>query len=234
MGKTDDREVIAEIYDLTLDELGAWFAENGQPGYRAKQVFKWLHDRLASSFDEMTDLPATLREALAEAFRMGPLEPITVSKAEDSTKLLLGLADGETVECVRMVTDEKVASLCVSSQVGCVIRCSFCASGSKGLVRNLTAGEIVSQAVTLRAKVGAARNIVFMGMGEPMLNLDAVLKALEILTDKAGWGISPQRITVSTSGIANGIRRYAQAGLDTELALSLNAPTDQLRRKLMP
>jgi 23S rRNA (adenine2503-C2)-methyltransferase len=182
----------------------------------------------------MTDLPAALRQDLAAAFPVGPLDPVAVSEAPDSTKLLLALADGQTVECVRMMTGPQTASLCVSSQVGCSIRCAFCASGCGGLVRNLSAGEIVVQAITLRALVGPARNVVFMGMGEPLHNLDAVLRAIALLTDKAGWGLSPQRIAVATSGVARGIRRLAAEGPAVELALSLNAPSDELRRELMP
>ena len=223
-----------DLYGVTREELAAWLAERGQPRFRADQVFHWAHARLARSFGEMTNLPAALREELAEALDIGPLEPLTVSEASDSTKLLLALSDGQTIECVRMVTGPTTASLCVSSQVGCAIRCAFCASGCAGLVRNLSAGEIIRQEVTLRALVGPARNLVFMGMGEPLHNTDAVLKALAILTDKQGWGLSHQRITVATSGVAQGIRRLAVEGPAVELALSLNAPTDDLRRELMP
>ncbi|MBM3474061.1 MAG: 23S rRNA (adenine(2503)-C(2))-methyltransferase RlmN [Armatimonadetes bacterium] len=223
-----------DLYGMTREELSASFTERGQPRFRADQVFRWVHANLARSFDEMTDLPAALRQELAEELSVGPLQPVTVSEAPDSTKLLLALADGQTVECVRMTTGPETASVCVSSQVGCAIRCTFCASGCGGLVRNLSAGEIVVQAVTLRALVGPARNVVFMGMGEPLHNLDAVLKAIALLTDKAGWGLSPQRITVATSGVAWGIRRLAAEGPAVELALSLNAPTDDLRRELMP
>jgi len=223
-----------DLYDLTRDELAAWLTERGQPRFRSDQVFRWAHGSLARSFDEMTDLPAALREELARAFSVGPLAPANTSVASDSTKLLLPLADGETIECVRMRTGRQTASLCLSSQVGCAVRCAFCASGTAGLVRNLSVGEIVAQAVTLRALLGPARNVVFMGMGEPLQNLERVVKAIAILTDKHGWGLSPQRITVATSGVAKGIWRYAESGPATELAVSLNAPTDALRRKLMP
>lgn len=223
-----------DLYNMSRAELAAWLTDRGHSRFRADQVFAWAHGRLACSFDEMTDLPAALRAALAGEFTVGPLEPLSALASADSTKLLLGLSDGETVECVRMATGAQAASLCLSSQVGCAIRCAFCASGVDGLVRSLTAGEIVTQAITLRARVGPARNVVFMGMGEPMHSLDSVLKALSILTDKGGWGISPQRITVATSGVAEGIRRYAREGPATELALSLNAPSDELRGRLMP
>ena len=225
---------VRDLYDLTRAELAAWLAERGHPRYRADQVFHWAHANLAVSFGGMTDLPEPLRAELAAAFAVGPPAPALVSEAPDSTKLLLELSDGQTVECVRMRTGRETASLCLSSQVGCAIRCAFCASGSGGLVRNLTAGEIVLQAVALRSAVGPARNVVFMGMGEPLHNLDAVLKAIAILTDKRGWALSPRRITLATSGVAKGIRRYAQEGPGTELAVSLNAPTDGLRRQLMP
>jgi len=223
-----------DLYDMTREALAAWLADRGQPRFRADQVFQWAHARLARSFVEMTNLPVALREELGEHLRIGPLEPLSASAVEDSTKLLLPLADGETVECVRMLTGPDTASLCVSSQVGCAIRCGFCASGRDGLVRNLSTGEIMAQAVSLRALVGPARNLVFMGMGEPLYNLNAVLPSLAILTDKQGWGLSPQRITVATSGAARGIRRLTAEGPPVELALSLNAPTDALRRELMP
>jgi 23S rRNA (adenine2503-C2)-methyltransferase len=221
-------------YGLSRTDLAAWLTDRGHPRFRADQVFHWLHSRLARSFADMTDLPAALREELAEAFLIGPYTPAAVSEAPDSTKLLLPLEDGETVECVHMRTGRHTASLCVSSQVGCAIRCEFCASGSGGFLRNLTAGEIVRQAVTLQTTVGPARNLVLMGMGEPLHNLDAVLPALAVWTDPRGWGLSPQRITLATSGVARGIRRLSREGPAIELALSLNAPEDVLRRRLMP
>ena len=223
-----------DLYELTYDELLAFLTERKQPRFRAGQVFRWAHQKPAASFDEMTNLPAALREELAGIFSLGPFEPLAVSSSEDSTKLLLPLADGEAVECVRMKTGENAASLCLSSQVGCTIRCAFCASGAGGFVRNLTAGEIVRQAIALRLLVGPARNVVFMGMGEPMHNLDAVMRSIALFTDQRGWGVSSERITVATSGVAQGIRRYAREGLPTELAVSLNAPTDDLRREFMP
>ncbi|MBM3500357.1 MAG: 23S rRNA (adenine(2503)-C(2))-methyltransferase RlmN [Armatimonadetes bacterium] len=223
-----------DLYDMTREELAAWLIERGQPRFRADQLFHWAHALLARGFQEMTNLPAALREELAATLRFGPAAPLEAREAEDSTKLLLELSDGQTVECVRMVTGPDTASACVSSQVGCAIGCAFCASGAEGLIRNLSAGEIVLQAVTLRALVGPARNLVFMGMGEPLHNVDALLKALTILLDREGWGLSAQRVTVATSGGARGIRRLVAEGPPVELALSLNAPTDALRRELMP
>jgi 23S rRNA (adenine2503-C2)-methyltransferase len=238
VGASADQELAGadrpSLYGFTHAELAAWLIERGHPRFRADQVFRWAHGVPARSFKEMTDLPAALREELATAFSIGPLAPLTVSEAPDSTKLLLKLADGQTVECVRMRTGPETASLCVSSQVGCAIRCAFCASGAAGLVRNLSAAEIVVQAITLRAEVGPARNVVFMGMGEPLHNVGPVIKAIEVLTDKHGWGMSPQRVAVATSGVAKGIRRFAAEGPATELAVSLNAPDDELRRTLMP
>jgi 23S rRNA (adenine2503-C2)-methyltransferase len=223
-----------DFYDLTYSDLLAHLAERGQPRFRAHQVFHWAHGKPAESLGEMTDLPAVLRTELAETFSIGAFEVLATSQGEDSTKLLLRLADGETVECVRMETGEQAAGLCLSSQVGCAIRCAFCASGAGGFIRNLAAGEIVREAITLRLLVGPARNVVFMGMGEPMHNVEAVMKSVVLFTDKHGWGISPDRITVATSGVAGGISRYAREGQATELAVSLNAPEDDLRRQLMP
>jgi len=225
---------LLDTYELTHSDLAAFLGERGQPRYRADQVFRWVHRKPAASFDEMTDLPAALREELKGAFALGPFAVVARSEAEDSAKLLVALADGEAVECVRMETGEGAASLCLSSQVGCAIRCAFCASGAGGFVRHLTAGEMVRQAVTLRLLVGPARNVVFMGMGEPMQNVEAVMRAIAILTDKHGWGLSPERVTVATSGAAGGISRYAREGQATELAVSLNAPDDGLRQQLMP
>ncbi|MGQ9730051.1 MAG: 23S rRNA (adenine(2503)-C(2))-methyltransferase RlmN [Candidatus Zipacnadales bacterium] len=222
------------MYEFTRAEIGQRILASGYQRFRADQIFHWAHARLAGSFEQMTNLPATLRETLATQYSLGPLDVQAISEADDSTKLLIRLTDGEFVECVRMVTGPAAASLCLSSQVGCAIRCVFCASGAHGLVRNLRTSEIVGQAITLRALVGPARNVVFMGMGEPLHNLTAVLRALTILVDKCGWGISSQRITVATSGVAASIRQYAREGLPTELAVSLNAPHDELRRKLMP
>jgi 23S rRNA (adenine2503-C2)-methyltransferase len=231
MTQTVDR---GHLYGLTREELAQHLVQSGHPRYRADQVFRWTHARLAGSFEEMTDLPAALREGLSATFGIGWPAPLATSVAADATKLLLRLDDGETVECVRMQTGSQSASLCLSSQVGCAVRCAFCASGAAGLLRNLTVEEIVQQAAVLRSVLGPARNVVLMGMGEPMHNLPAVMKAITILTDKHGWGISPQRVTVATSGVAEGIRRYAQEGQATELAVSLNAPGDELRRQLMP
>ena len=223
-----------DLYGLTHEELTERLVRQGHPRYRADQVFRWAHEGLARDFGEMTDLPAALRAILSEQFTIGWAESIATSGAPDAAKLLLPLDDGETVECVRMQTGARSAALCLSSQVGCAVRCAFCASGADGLVRNLTPGEIVRQSIALRAVLGSARNVVFMGMGEPMHNLSAVVEAIAILTDKHGWGISPQRITVATSGVAQGIREYATDGAATELAISLNAPNDELRRRLMP
>jgi len=223
-----------DLYELTHYGLAAFLGERGQPRYRADQVFRWAHRKPAASFDEMTDLPAALREELKAALAFGPFPVVARSEADDAAKLLVALPDGEAVECVRMATGENAAALCLSSQVGCAIRCTFCASGAGGFIRHLTAGEMVRQAVTLRLLVGPARNVVFMGMGEPLHNVEALLRAVAILTDKRGWGLSPERITVATSGVAQGVSRYAREGQATELAVSLNAPDDSLRRELMP
>lgn len=226
--------VLTDLYGLQRSELATWMQERGQPRYRADQLFRWVHRHLARSFESMTDLPLALRNELSAAFALSAFKPLAVAEASDSTKLLLPLSDGLNIECVRLRTSPQAASLCVSSQVGCAIRCTFCASGQAGLVRNLTAGEIVSQTVALRTMAGPARNVVFMGMGEPLHNLQAVRKAISILTDREGWGLSPQRITVATSGVAEMIRRLGAEGPNVELAVSLNAPDDALRQTLMP
>lgn len=221
------------LYELALDELAAWLKERRQPAYRARQIFAWAYQRSAGSFADMTDLPRDLRTQLEAAFRCGPLAPRAVSQSEETTKLLLELADGQTIECVRISMDGTYTA-CVSSQVGCAVKCAFCATGQLKLQRSLTAGEIIQQVVTINSLGERVRNVVFMGMGEPFHNYANVVKAVRRLILPEAFGMSPRRLTISTSGIVPGIHRYADEGLATELAVSLNAGSDQQRRELMP
>jgi 23S rRNA (adenine2503-C2)-methyltransferase len=221
------------FYELELDALTTWMAERRQPAYRARQVFAWAYQRDAATFADMSDLPAALRDALAARFRFGPLPPQAVSASEETTKLLVQFADGQSVECVR-ISMEGSYTACVSSQVGCAMRCAFCATGRYACERSLTVGEIVQQVISLNALGERVRNVVFMGMGEPFNNYANLVRAIRRLSDPLAFGMSPRRITVSTSGVVPGIHRYAEEGLATELAVSLNASSDDQRRELMP
>lgn len=221
------------FYEWELDQLTEWLRERKQPAYRAKQIFMWAYERWVSSFAEMTDLPAPLRELLEETFEIGPVLPEVVSQGPDTTKLLLKMRDEALVECVRITMDDAFTA-CVSSQVGCAVKCAFCATGQYKCERSLTAGEIIRQVISLSALGDRCRNVVFMGMGEPFLNYANVVKAIRRFSQPEAFGMSPRRITISTSGVVPAIHRYAEEGLATELAVSLNASNDAQRQKLMP
>lgn len=229
------------IYETTPDDLAAWLAAQGAERFRTQQVLDWVYKHNARSFEEMTNLPQRLRQALAAAYRVGPLAPAGTSEGRDTVKLLLDMPGGGQIECVRIRMGSSDTA-CLSSQVGCSVRCAFCATGQMGCERSLTAAEMILQLVSLRALsadgvVQADRrvgNVVFMGMGEPLLNYANLVRAIRLLTDRRTFGISPGRITVSTAGIVPMIRKYATEGLATELTISLNAPNDELRRRLMP
>lgn len=228
------------LYELTLDDLVAWFAARGEPRFRARQVFEWAYRRNATDFYEMTNLPRELRSALAETFSLGPPPVEAVTEGGGTAKLLLALPAGGRVECVRIRMGAAYTA-CLSTQVGCAIRCAFCATGQTGCERNLSVGEIIAQLIALRAlpsgqgdDLPRVSNVVFMGMGEPFHNYEATVAAVRTLAHKRAFGMSPSRITVATAGVAPMIRRYAKDGLATELAVSLNAPDDDLRRRLMP
>ncbi len=217
--------------------LGSTLVELGQPAYRARQVSAWVHDRFAAGFHEMTDLPAELRTLLAERFSVSPLEMAFQARSRDGTvKHLWRLRDGEQVESVLIPTRDRV-TLCLSSQAGCALACRFCATGDFGFRRNLSAGEIVAQfrdaEVVCRHLFGRGiSNVVYMGMGEPMANLDAVLGSLSIL--HAGFGFGARRITVSTVGLVPGILALAARPEPFRLAVSLHAPEHALREMLVP
>ncbi|MCD6352574.1 MAG: 23S rRNA (adenine(2503)-C(2))-methyltransferase RlmN [Armatimonadetes bacterium] len=222
------------LYDLTPEELTQWLAERGQPRYRARQILEWAYARRAGSFDEMTSLPKDLRTVLAQEFDLGPLPVVAEFTGRDTTKLLLKLPDGEAVECVGMRT-RWGGTACVSTQVGCSIGCLFCASGADGVVRSLSAAEILRQFLTLSSQGLALRNVVFMGMGEPLLNYDAVVRAVHLFTARELMGLSPRRVTVGTAGIVPRIVSLARdVPARVELAVSLGAPEDEVRAKLMP
>jgi len=227
-----------DFYALSRPALEQWCVEQGLPAYRARQVFSNVYRRGVPDFAAMTDLAKPLRASLTAGFDLtGPrLIDEQVGAGEEAVKFLWRLADGREIESVFMTADYR-ETICFSTQVGCAFGCSFCVTARMKRLRNLTPGEIVGQIYHLartRRKKERGVNLVAMGMGEPMDNLDALLEAVGIVTDPMGLNISPQRITVSTVGLVPGIERLAKDGAGLKLALSLNATTDQVRGKLMP
>ena len=222
----------AKLQELVRDDLEL-------PPFRARQIFSWIHGRGATSTDVMTDLSRELRARLAELVDLAPLAVDAEATAEDGTqKLRLRCGDGACIETV-LIPDELRPKItqCLSTQVGCGLGCRFCSTAGMGLLRNLGAGEIVDQvyrARTLLADDQRISNLVFMGMGEPMNNLDAVLAAVEILCEDLGANFSPRRITISTAGVVPGIERMGRLARNVGLAVSLNATTDEVRSRLMP
>jgi 23S rRNA (adenine2503-C2)-methyltransferase len=226
-----------ELVGLTLDELEAVVVSLGEPRYRARQLAHWIYARAAASIEAMTDLPRSLRERLAQAVGLSRVRPIARSTSHDglTTKLLLALGDGATVETVLMRYDDGRRTVCVSTQVGCGMGCTFCATGQAGLTRNLTAGEIVDQVLAVARACGERpTHVVFMGMGEPLANYEAVLRAVRLLNAPYGLRIGMRHITISTVGLVPQIRRLAQERLQLTLAVSLHAPDDTLRTQLVP
>ncbi|MBC7265458.1 MAG: 23S rRNA (adenine(2503)-C(2))-methyltransferase RlmN [Coriobacteriia bacterium] len=210
-------------------------AEMGEPRYRARQVVRWLWVRDASSFEEMTDLPAALRTALAERFVIGRLELVALETSRDGTrKYLWRLADGATVESVGIPSGGRL-TVCFSTQAGCAMGCAFCATGASGLTRSLHAGEMAAQvAGVARDFRTRASNAVAMGQGEPFANYDATLSALRILNDRDAFGIGARHITVSTCGIIPGIERFSSEPEQFTLAVSLHSAVQETRDRLMP
>jgi 23S rRNA (adenine2503-C2)-methyltransferase len=204
------------------------------PKYRAKQIFSWI-SRGEGTFDGMTDLPLPLRAELRERFTIySGVVSATLKDPDGTVKLRITLNDGYCVEAVLLTNGEGRRTACLSTQAGCPMGCVFCKTGALGFRRNLDSAEIVSQFFHLREIVGDISNIVFMGMGEPLLNLGELRRAVSVLTDGGGAGFSPRRITVSTSGVAAGIRDLAENGPLLRLALSLTTADEELRGRLMP
>lgn len=221
-----------DIKNFSLPELERFLAGNGKERFRATQLFKWIYQKDVTSFAEMTNLSKTLRDELEQTAYISTLTPATVEEGTDGTrKYLFVLDDGEAVESV-LIPDEGRNTLCISSQVGCAMACEFCLTGTFRLARNLTAAEIVNQVCAIR-RDAEIRNIVFMGMGEPLHNLDNVVRAIEIMMDGNGLQFSNRRVTVSTSGL---VPEMAELGrrVTVNLAVSLNATTDELRDRIMP
>ena len=230
----------ADLLTLTPDAarnaLGEWLTQRGEPAYRLRQVLPRLWQRPVARWADATDLPAPLRSALDDAFPLQRLTLRTHQVSSDGTeKFLWALADGEAIESV-LIPEGKRRTLCISSQVGCALGCVFCATGRMGFRRNLSAGEIAAQVreLILRDPALKPTNIVFMGMGEPLLNWDAVDATLTILNQPAGLGIGARHITVSTVGILPSLAKFAQRAEQFRLAVSLHAPATALRKELMP
>jgi 23S rRNA (adenine2503-C2)-methyltransferase len=240
----DGRSLLLDLGPDDFDRsVGARVAELGEKPYRVRQIRDWVYRRLAGDFGEMTDLPLALRRALEERWTLSVLEPEERARSLDGTeKFIWRLGDGREVESVSIPTGMK-RTFCVSSQVGCPLACSFCATGKLGYTRQLTAGEIVDQVRTLLRltgdpkEIGPARrepNVVFMGMGEPLLNLRNLLPGLAALNHDAFLNFGARRITVSTSGVAPKIADLAAFNPQIKLAVSLHAPEDRLRDELVP
>ncbi len=224
---------------IDLPTLERTMEELGQPSYRARQVYEALTKRLATSFADMSELPRSLREELAARLRPCLLEEVETRESPrgSAVKALLRAADGEPVEAVLM-THRRRVTVCVSTQVGCAVRCAFCASGSAGLRRSLSAEEIVDQVLGFMRRAQAQErrvtNVVFMGMGEPFHNYEETLRACRLLNDPGGVGLAARSISVSTAGVVPGIDRLAREALQVNLAVSLHAATDELRSRLVP
>lgn len=236
--KISNSESRPHLLDLDRDALSSLFEKKGAPSFRVQQLLQWVYERGVTSFEQMTNLSKAMREELAAEFDLFQSEIIRRAASGDGTiKLLLRWPDGATSECV-MIPSETRRTACVSSQVGCPAGCRFCASGLGGLERNLTAGQIVEQVLRVSAEAAASgarlSNVVFMGLGEPLANYDAVMKAVRTINADWGPNIGARKITISTVGLPKQIRRLAQEGLQLNLALSLHAPTDALRAELIP
>src|SRR5258706_8380538 len=246
-----------DLLALTLPQLQQWLTERGEAAFRARQIYSWLYQQLTSDFSLMTNLPLGLRDKLAVEASIGPMivRSEMHSKDDRTRKILLELADGKLIESVLMLypplkENSGRATVCVSTQAGCAFGCTFCATGQMGFDRHLSAGEIVAQVLyfarELRANPWTAAglprsapidhitNIVLMGMGEPLTNYNNVLQALRILNSSEGFNLGARHMTVSTVGLVPAIRKLSQESLQVNLAISLHAPTDELRSQTMP
>ncbi|OGN94803.1 MAG: 23S rRNA (adenine(2503)-C(2))-methyltransferase [Chloroflexi bacterium RBG_13_51_18] len=248
-------KIPAGFTELTCLQLDRIVESTGEPSYRAGQLRKWIYQRLAISYDEMTDLPLAFRERLSRQIRLHSLVPVHIATGNDGTvKTLFQLVDGQTVESALMfydgVGENGRYTVCVSTQVGCAVGCSFCATGRQGFERNLTPGEIIDQVLYFahylkeevkknnsspkNNKNTRISNIVFMGMGEPLANYDNLWQAIEMLNSPEGFGLGARNMVISTSGLVPQIKRLAEEKLQVGLAVSLHAAENELRNKLVP
>jgi 23S rRNA (adenine2503-C2)-methyltransferase len=226
-----------DLIEQEREALESALAELGYPRFHAGQIFRWIYRRGVTNAEDMTDLPRELRAVLAARFQLTTPTLVQRERSIDGTeKFVLRLADGRTIESV-FIPDTPAMTFCISTQVGCAMACSFCLTGKMGLVRNLTAGEIVGQVrvlVDALAMRDTAFNIVLMGMGEPLHNYDETMKALRILADGQGFNLPPRRVTLSTVGLLAALERLANEEVMPNLAISLHAPTDAQRGALVP
>ncbi|HKX56357.1 MAG TPA: 23S rRNA (adenine(2503)-C(2))-methyltransferase RlmN [Xanthomonadales bacterium] len=228
------------LMDLDLHRMREFFVSLGEKPFRAEQVMKWIYHQGVIDFSAMTNLGAALRQRLAEVAVVQPPQVISEKISVDGTiKWLMGSGAGNAIETV-FIPEPKRGTLCISSQVGCALNCTFCSTGAQGFNRNLAASEIIGQVWQAAQRLGHERNgqrritnVVFMGMGEPLLNFSAVLPALSILRDDLGYGLAAKRVTVSTAGLVPGIDQLRES-IDVALAVSLHAPDDALRETLVP
>src|SRR3989454_11662873 len=246
-----------DLLAFTISQLQQWLGERGEAAFRAKQIYNWLYQQLVTDFSAMTNLPQALRTRLAEEACIGPMivRSELHSKDDRTRKILLELDDGKLIESVLMLypplgESSARATVCVSSQAGCAFGCTFCATGQMGFDRHLSAGEIVAQVLHFarelrtapwtaaglpgRTPIDHVTNIVLMGMGEPLHNYNNVLQALRILNSPEGFNLGARHMTVSTVGLVPAIRKLSQEVLQVNLAISLHAPTDELRSQTMP
>lgn len=225
--------------ELMEKDLTDWLTYKNLPHYHARQIFDWVYSKWVLNWNQMTNLSKNLREELAASFRLPTLELVKVSESNDKEtfKFLWKLFDGNLIESVLICSGTR-RTVCVSSQVGCPAKCAFCASGKQGFYRNLRPGEIVEQIVQinhwLQAKNERVSHVVYMGMGEPLKNYEAVIQSLKMLSDPNLLNISQRRITVSTVGIVEGIKNLAKEGFKVNLVLSLHAPNQKIREKIIP
>jgi len=233
-GKIDTK---VELKGLSLEEMERYAAALGEPSYRGRRIFHWVYARGCRRFEEMTDLPAALRATLAEQASITGITCLGNQVSRDGTrKYLFGCSDGRQIESV-LIPDEGRLTACLSTQVGCALACAFCLTGKMGFVRHLQVGEIVDQVLALREDLAPGErigNLVLMGMGEPLHNYDATVKALTIVVHPLGLAYPPRRVTLSTVGPVPEIVRLGASGLDVNLAVSLHAATDALRDLLVP
>ena len=228
---------ILSITNMMLSEVEALCSSMGEPAYRAKQILLWIYEKRATNIDQMTDLPEDFRNKLAEKYCVFQTKVDSITQTADGTeKLLIRLLDKNVIESVLLREGERITA-CVSSQVGCAMACRFCASGLLGLKRDLTSGEIVEQVLHVKNRLLQTEyltNVVFMGIGEPLANYDNVVKAVRIINAEWGLGIGARHITLSTVGVVDGIRMLARECLKINLAISLHAPDDITRTKIVP
>jgi 23S rRNA (adenine2503-C2)-methyltransferase len=234
------RRAVLDLRAITLAEAAEWAVAQGLPRFRGEQVWRWVHGRGATSFEQMTDLSASMRADLSTKASIGSLKVAEVQCSKDGTrKLRLETRDGKSIESV-LIPDGEKTTQCISSQVGCALDCAFCATGKLGLTRHLDAGEIVDQVYRARALLDEVEperritNLVYMGMGEPLHNYDNVVRSLRILTEDKGIGLSQRRITVSTVGLVPRIEQLGKEDVRPNLAVSLNASSDEIRDRIMP